>query len=224
MEKKTFTIGIVVLALVTAIVIGGMSSSVMAQTPGVIRVLPSDTQTAGSLIMVSLDVVVDSGTYYVIDEEVPAGWTVTNASEEGDYTTTPGHIFWTKLSSATDTTLTYTVTIPGAAVGDYTFAGTYMMEGMTAETTIGGDIIITAGSEPVLTPTPRATPSPTPKPTLTPTIPPPVTTTPTLSPSPSPTPTTPTPLPSPTPPGFEAVFAVAGLLAVAYLVLRRKKQ
>ena len=38
MEKKTFTIGIVVSALVTAIVIGGMSSSVMAQTPCVIRV------------------------------------------------------------------------------------------------------------------------------------------------------------------------------------------
>ncbi|KAF5434711.1 hypothetical protein C5S35_13360, partial [Candidatus Methanophagaceae archaeon] len=31
------------------------------------------------------------------------------------------------------------------------------------------------------------------------------------------------PTPTPTPPGFEAVFAIAGLLAVAYLVQRRKK-
>ena len=36
-----------------------------------------------------------------------------------------------------------------------------------------------------------------------------------------PTPT-PTPMPTPTPPGFEAVFAIAGLLAVAYLLKRRK--
>lgn len=34
---------------------------------------------------------------------------------------------------------------------------------------------------------------------------------------------TPTPTPKPWIPGFEAVFAIAGLLAVAYLVVRRKK-
>ena len=32
-----------------------------------------------------------------------------------------------------------------------------------------------------------------------------------------------TPTPSPTPPGFEALFAIAGLLAVAYLMLIRRK-
>ena len=49
------------------------------------------------------------------------------------------------------------------------------------------------------------------------------------APTPEPTPTTtPTSTPSPTPtpeegvPGFEAVFAIAGLLAVAYLLKRRK--
>ncbi|MBU4445411.1 PGF-CTERM sorting domain-containing protein [bacterium] len=37
-------------------------------------------------------------------------------------------------------------------------------------------------------------------------------------------PTTPVPAtPTPKEPGFEAVFAIAGLLAVAYLVLRQKK-
>ena len=42
------------------------------------------------------------------------------------------------------------------------------------------------------------------------------------TPTPTPTPTPiPTPIPTPAPPGFEAVFAIAGLLAVAYLVKRR---
>ncbi len=44
-----------------------------------------------------------------------------------------------------------------------------------------------------------------------------------IKPRPTPTPTPkPTPTPTPTPPGFEAIFAIAGLLAVAYLVHQRK--
>jgi PGF-CTERM protein len=65
---------------------------------------------------------------------------------------------------------------------------------------------------------PAATPTPTPTPT------PPVVT-PALTPPPVVTSTpTPAPTPTPTPPGFEAVFAIAGLLAIAYLVLRRKRK
>ena len=70
-------------------------------------------------------------------------------------------------------------------------------------------------------PSPTASPSPTVSPTPTPTPSPSPTPSPTVSPVATPTPT-PTPSPSPTP-GFEAIFAVAGLLAVTYFVLRRKK-
>ena len=42
-----------------------------------------------------------------------------------------------------------------------------------------------------------------------------------VTPTPSPTPT---PTPKPGIPGFEAGFAIASLLAVAYLVLRRKRK
>ena len=56
------------------------------------------------------------------------------------------------------------------------------------------------------------TPTPTPTPTATP-VPTPVTT-PVATEGPTPTPEE---------PGFGAVFAIAGLLAIAYVVLRRKK-
>jgi len=71
------------------------------------------------------------------------------------------------------------------------------------------------------TPTPGETPatSPTPGATLTPTV--------TVSPTPvatvSPAPT-PSPARKPWIPGFEVVFAIAGLLTVAYLVLWREKK
>jgi PGF-CTERM protein len=58
-------------------------------------------------------------------------------------------------------------------------------------------------------PTPPPTPTATAKPTATP-VP---TAEPTATPEPTPTKT----------PGFEAVFAIAGMLAIAYLVLRRRK-
>ncbi len=66
---------------------------------------------------------------------------------------------------------------------------------------------------------------PTPTPTTPPTTPP-VTTPPVTTPTPTPTtpkPTTPTPTTTPAGgiPGFEAIFAIAGLLAVAYLLRRR---
>ncbi len=65
--------------------------------------------------------------------------------------------------------------------------------------------------KPAATPTPTATATPTPPPLVI--VTPPVT--------PKPTPAAATPMPEE--PGFEAVFAIAGLLAVAYLVLRLKK-
>ena len=73
---------------------------------------------------------------------------------------------------------------------------------------------VTPIATPAITPTPIMTPKPEATPILTPTS--------TLI-------VTPTPTPSPTPkpwwkiPGFEAVFAILGLLAVVYLLRRRKE-
>jgi len=72
-------------------------------------------------------------------------------------------------------------------------------------------------STPSPTPSPEITLTPIPMQGVTPTVSLPATSSPTPSPSPSST-------PAPEGPGFEAVFAIAGLLAVAYLTLRSKKK
>lgn len=88
-------------------------------------------------------------------------------------------------------------------------------------------------STPTITPTPTLTPTPIIIPLQNRTPPPSVTTTPMIIPvTPTPTPvsipTTPVsaPMPKPKPriPGFEAIFFIGGLLAVAYLFLRKKKK
>ena len=113
------------------------------------------------------------------------------------------------------------------ASGDLSFDENGDVMGKYCEWSIADNGSIVLGNPiemkgPVVMPTPSTTPLPTP--TIAPTS------TPTLAPSPSPSPTiapTPTPIVTPTQtpsqPCFEAVFAIACLLAVAYLVRRRKR-
>jgi PGF-pre-PGF domain-containing protein/PGF-CTERM protein len=77
---------------------------------------------------------------------------------------------------------------------------------------IPGFSVFAVIAAPAATPTPQTTPA-TPVATPTPTP------TPVMTPIPA---ATPTPTPKPPTPGFEAIFAIAGLIAVAYLL--RKKQ
>ncbi|MEA2075466.1 MAG: PGF-CTERM sorting domain-containing protein [Euryarchaeota archaeon] len=69
---------------------------------------------------------------------------------------------------------------------------------------------------------PAATPMSTPTPTATPTTT--MTPAPTPVATPTPVPVPATPAPTPKEPGFEAGFAIAGLLAIAYLVLRKRRK
>ena len=97
-----------------------------------------------------------------------------------------------------------------------------------------GELTPTPTLSPTVTPLTNVTVTPTPvtNVTVTPTLAPGVTPTPTLAPGvtqkPTPTPTLtpgvtqkPTPTPTPKLPGFEAIFALAVILAIAYILLRR---
>ena len=111
----------------------------------VTRDLP-DSASAGATITVNLTVDVETGAaFYSIDETVPSGWTVTNATDGGDYTSETGHVKWVVTGGAADKTYSYTVDVPADASGAYTFDGIYAFEGMAAEATILGDTTVTVG-------------------------------------------------------------------------------
>ena len=177
------------------------------------------------------------------------GWCSPNANNLNPVNNTMEYMWFGPYSNGTTFRAVYSVHVPtGAPEGNYTFSGNllYYIAGSGAYTEdIAGDSVIRVVKAPT-SPTPTVTPTPARKgggaqepqepcdtngdsysdvdetPTGYPDV---VAVTPTASPTPTPTPTvTPTPSPSPTP-GFEAIFAITGLLAVAYviLILRRKK-
>ena len=134
----------VILIIFSAFFMVSISAAVASPEQNVCRDLPLGTQAPGSVITVSLDATVDASTSSItIDEVVPSGWTVTGASDGGDYTAQSGHVTWMVTSGATTKTYTYTVQIPDAASGTYDFSGLFRMDGMSSSDTIDCDPSIT---------------------------------------------------------------------------------
>ena len=112
------------------------------QGVGVSRTLPA-VALPGSTIEVKLDVVVGSSDSYLIDEQVPTGWIITNTS--GD-TSEEGHVKWNVTSGAVDTVYTYEVQVPVKCIGVYHFTGEYMLGGMATPNNIRGDESVNVGT------------------------------------------------------------------------------
>ncbi len=78
----------------------------------VTRDVPAGVKAGASITVDLLVDVVTGATYYYIDEIVPSGWTVTSATDGGDYTSDIGHVKWVVITGAADKVYSYTVTVP----------------------------------------------------------------------------------------------------------------
>ncbi|GEM_PF-5390347 len=97
------------------------ASEILRPATGVYREL-SSSLSSSSITEVSLNVTVGNSQYYVIEEIVPANWTVTNS---GTGTVDKNnHIKWLVLADAKDTILKYTIAAPSNP-GKYLFSGKY---------------------------------------------------------------------------------------------------
>jgi hypothetical protein len=104
------------------------------QGAGVSRILPS-AATPNSTISVELDVKVGLADSYLIDEQVPTGWIISNTS---GVVSEEGHVKWNVTSGAVDTVYTYELKVPGDSTGVHHFTGEYMLEGMATPNNIRG--------------------------------------------------------------------------------------
>ncbi len=114
----------------------------LASASTVTRSFSKSSALAGETVSVTLGVVVTAGeTHYLIDDAVPQGWSIVNP-EAG---VQEGHFKTVVIQDAKSTSYTYDVTAPQAE-GSYTFSGTYMFQGMSAEGSIGGQDAIAVRS------------------------------------------------------------------------------
>jgi hypothetical protein len=99
--------------------------SAAAAAPNVCRELPVSAN-PGDTITVILDITIDGGDKTVIEDNVPAGWVVSNPSGSGSIVDA-NTVSWIDANEEPDVAqFTYDVTIPGSAALDtYTFVGEF---------------------------------------------------------------------------------------------------
>jgi len=244
-KDKLQKLAIIALSISIAIAIGVMPA--VAEEVSVTRDLPDTPVSPKDDIYVTVN---QSGFLWDIGEvkeTLPEGFKYVEGSSSGEEIPTYDEVTNELIIHfANETTITYLVEAGTAEqIADAVFSGKYFItdEDLNPiEGDVEGDTTLTLaeptptppsgngngggnGGASTPTPTPTATATVTPGETPTPSPTPGATATPTWSPTASPgTTATPTATPSPTKepliPGFGAVFAIAGLLAVAYIVLR----
>ena len=133
MIKKSLIIAFVLLTMILT-----FSNSVQSLDKSkVVRGFSLTTVAQGDKINVTLDVtIIDGETFYVIEEYIPAEWTVIDDGVGA--TDNPNVLKWIVISNAVDTTYTYTIQAP-STIGDYDFNGIYMFEDFNNSATTLGD-------------------------------------------------------------------------------------
>ena len=111
-----------ILSLVCLVTLSMISAA--AANPTVCRELPISAN-PGDTITVELNMELDGADKTVIEDNVPAGWVVSNPSD-GGFIVGTDTVTWANTGAApSDNQLTYDVTIPGDAAGTYDFNGVF---------------------------------------------------------------------------------------------------
>ncbi|MFZ3043678.1 MAG: hypothetical protein WA058_01040, partial [Minisyncoccia bacterium] len=148
------------LFVVSGIVLSSVTGASAAFASTVTRSFDTIAPAPGAPVVVSLDVAVSApDTFYIIDEVLPTGWTV-SAPGTGD-TIQAGHVKWAVLSGAVSTVLSYTITAPASGTG--TFSGQYAFDSNPAPVSVLGATDVTV-AVPVVVPPPPPAPAPEPTP------------------------------------------------------------
>jgi hypothetical protein len=97
-----------------------------------------DSAKPGEKITVSINVLLNDQSYYILDEQVPDKWIITTTSKGS--TEEKGHIKLVELNGQ-NSKIEYSVIAPQQP-GKYTFSGTYLIDGSEQLVIIGNNEII----------------------------------------------------------------------------------
>ncbi|OQX06642.1 MAG: hypothetical protein BWK80_50465 [Desulfobacteraceae bacterium IS3] len=109
----------------------------------VIRSFSPSCYLAGSKLTVMLTATPAAGTSnYLIEETLPAGWTVSNISHNGTYDSVKKRVKFGPVFETPSQTLTYDLTFPSTETGDKTFSGKVFTD--NAISTVTGEKVLTS--------------------------------------------------------------------------------
>jgi uncharacterized protein YcnI len=117
MKRKIFLLIMMVLMTASLVTAGSVTRS-----------FNPSTAERGGTVVVTLNVDVEAGdSFYAIQENIPAGWTVTSATPVGnsdlDFTSDVSRFLVTRLNNPVDVIYTYTLNVPASASATTTFSG-----------------------------------------------------------------------------------------------------
>ncbi len=140
------------------------------------RVISPTTVAPGETVTVTVTVNMDGVIGAVLEEDVPAGWTITTVDNDGaTYKAGNTSWLWSGGPHSGTKTVVYDVTVAGdATAGLYQISGVVLatVDGSAISDTVTGNVQVTVVTPTATTtPTPTATATPTPTPTPTPTTP-----------------------------------------------------
>ena len=131
------------LGIVLAFSVVALLLAAGASASSISRSLPKTVVAPGETIKVTLNVQIDGGEWYIVDEIIPEGFVASNPTGVGEGSTQDtGHVKYAVLMNSETTQLGYDLTAP-QETGTYSFAGMYGMQGLGGLLDIGGQNQVT---------------------------------------------------------------------------------
>jgi Immunoglobulin domain/Right handed beta helix region len=127
--------------------VGGQDAGLSA-TAGIATSTMASACAAGQSSQVRITASPPPGTIaYALEDQVPAGWTVSNINEDGAFDSVAAKVKWGPFFDALPRTLTYRVTAPKECPGTARFHGTASFDGMDVTVTGRRTILVSSSAE-----------------------------------------------------------------------------
>jgi hypothetical protein len=133
----------------TTVPITGQRETTAIEVNRIVRSLPATLRAGGSAWVSNEVTVAASVSIYVVEDQVPAGWTASVISDKGTFDPARHTVKWGPFADCVPRTLIYLVTAPPGAAGPAAFSGTGVFDGLAVAITGDETLIVLPNHPPV---------------------------------------------------------------------------